>query len=300
MAQKVRFIGLGAMGLPLAKNLQRKGFDVNGYDIDPARADQIVELGGRKAFSIAEASRGAQIVITCLPATPHVEAVVLGADGVLANIEKGSLLLEMSTIDANGTDRVAKACADKGIPFVDSPIGRLVLHAERGESLFMVGAEDGNYARVEPLLQAMGKDIFRCGGVGMGSRMKLINNFLLLTVAEVCAEAVALGTKLGLDIETIVKVTGATTAQNGQLHTLMVNKVLKGDVQPGFTIDLAFKDLTLAMTAAAEQRIGLPVGAAAHAVYGGARASEYASKDYSALLELACERAGVAAPRLES
>ena len=300
MAQKVGFIGLGALGLPLAKNLQRKGFDVNGYDLDSTRADQIVGLGGRKASSIAEASRGAEIVVTCLPATPHVEAVVLGADGVLANIDQGSLLLDMSTIDANGTDRVAKACADKGIPFVDSPVGRLVLHAERGESLFMVGADDESYARVEPLLQAMGTAIFRCGAAGMGSRMKLINNFLLLTVAEVCAEAVALGTKLGLDIETILEVTGATTAQNGQLHTLMVNKVLKGDVQPGFTIDLAFKDLTLAMTAAVEQRIGLPVGAAAHAVYGGARASDYAGKDYSALLELACERAGVRAPRLQS
>jgi 4-hydroxybutyrate dehydrogenase/sulfolactaldehyde 3-reductase len=134
----------------------------------------------------------------------------------------------------------------------------------------------------------------------MGSRMKVINNFLLLTVAEVCAEAIALGTKLGLDIETMRDVTGATTAQNGQFHTLMVNKVLKGDIEPGFTIDLAFKDMSLAMTAAAEQRIGLPVGAAAHAVFGGARATDYAAKDYSALLSLACDRSGVATPRLKS
>lgn len=298
MGQKIGFIGLGAMGLPLAKNLQRKGFDVNAYDIDPVRADEIVALGGRKANSIAEASKGAAIVITCLPATPHVEAVVLSPNGVLAHIDAGALLLEMSTIDANGTDRVAKACAAKGIGFVDSPIGRLVLHAERGESLFMVGATDANFVLVEPLLHAMGKDIYRCGGEGMGSRMKLVNNFLLLTIAQVSAEAVALGTKLGLDIDTILKVTGGTTAQNGQLHTLMVNKVLKGDTVPGFTVDLAFKDMTLAMTAAAENRIGLPVGASAHAVYGGARAdADYARKDYSALLDWACERAGIKAPR---
>lgn len=297
MGTRIGFIGLGAMGLPLAKNLQRKGFDVNGYDIDPARGDAIVDLGGRKAATIADATRGADIVITCLPATPHVEAVVLGADGVLAHIEGGALLLEMSTIDANGTDRVAKACADKGTPFVDSPIGRLVLHAERGESLFMVGADDANFARVEPLLNAMGNAIFRCGGVGMGSRMKVVNNFLLLTIAQVSAEAVALGTKLGLEIDTILKVTGSTTAQNGQLHTLMVNKVLKGDTDPGFTIDLAYKDMTLAMTAAGEQRLGLPVGAAAHAVYGGARATDLAARDYSSLLELACRNAGVDVPR---
>ncbi|WP_408591411.1 NAD(P)-dependent oxidoreductase [Novosphingobium sp.] len=297
MTTKVGFIGLGAMGLPLAKNLQRKGFSVHAYDICEARADEIVALGGTRASCVADASKGAQIVITCLPATPHVEAVVLGADGVLANIDDGALLLEMSTIDAGGTDRVAAACQAKGIGFVDSPIGRLVLHAERGESLFMVGATDADFARVEPLLRAMGKDINRCGGRGMGSRMKLVNNFLLLTIAQVSAEAVALGTKLGLDIDTILQVTGGTTAQNGQLHTLMVNKVLKGDVTPGFTIDLAFKDMTLAMTAAAELRMGLPVGAAAHAVYGGARATDYATRDYSALLEYACANAAIATPR---
>lgn len=297
MTTKVGFIGLGAMGLPLAKNLQRKGFDVNGFDIDATRADEIVALEGRKASTVGEASRGADIVITCLPATPHVEAVVLGPDGVLAHIDSDALLLEMSTIDANCTDRVAKACAAQGIAFVDSPIGRLVLHAERGESLFMVGADDDAFARVEPLLNAMGTAIYRCGGVGMGSRMKVVNNFLLLTIAQVSAEAVALGSKLGIDIETILKVTGNTTAQNGQLHTLMVNKVLKGDIEPGFTIDLAFKDMTLAMTAAGEQRIGLPVGSAAHAVYGSARASDLAARDYSALLEFACRNAGIAAPR---
>lgn len=297
MTTKVGFIGLGAMGLPLARNLQRNGFHVHGYDIDAARADTLVELGGRRAATVAEAARGADIVITCLPATPHVEAVVLGADGVLAHIDPGALLMEMSTIDAKGTDRVAQACAGKGIAFVDSPIGRLVLHAERGESLFMVGATDAAFARVEPLLNAMGNAIFRCGDVGMGSRMKVVNNFLLLTIAQVSAEAVALGTRLGLDIETILKVTGNTTAQNGQLHTLMVNKVLKGDTEPGFTIDLAFKDMTLAMTAAGEQRIGLPVGASAHAVYGAARATDLADRDYSALLEHACRGAGIEAPR---
>lgn len=298
MGTKVGFIGLGAMGLPMASNLQRKGFELTAYDIDAAKVEALAALGAKPASSVAEACRDAEIVVTMLPATPHVEAVVLGADGVLANIRPDAVLMDMSTIDANGTDRIARACAEKNIGFADCPVGRLVMHAERGESLFMVGAEDDVFARIEPLLNAMGTAIHRCGKPGMGSRMKLINNFLLLTVAEVCAEALALGAKLGLDVETMRDVTAATTAQNGQLHTLMVNKVLKGDVTPGFTIDLAFKDMTLAMTAAAEQRIGLPVGAAAHAVYGGARATEYASKDYSALLDYACERAGVTPPRL--
>ena len=296
---KIGFIGLGAMGLPMSSNLQRKGFAVTVFDIDGEKMDSVAALGAHKAASVAEASRGQHIVITVLPATQHVEAVVLGDDGVLANIDPGAILMDLSTIDAKGTDRLVAACAAKGTPFTDCPIGRLALHAERGESLFMVGADDETFARVEPALNAMGTDIFRCGAPGMGSRMKLINNFMLLSTAQIVAESLALGTKLGLDITTMHDVTGATTARNGQFHVLMVNKVLKGDVDPGFTIDLAFKDLTLAMNAAAEQRVGLPVGAAAHAVYGGARATDYATRDYSALLQLACERAGVETPRMD-
>jgi 4-hydroxybutyrate dehydrogenase / sulfolactaldehyde 3-reductase len=300
MATRVGFIGLGAMGLPMASNLQRKGFELTVYDVVQAPMEKLAALGARKAASIAEATRGAEIVVTMLPATQHVEAVVLGEGGVLAHIDADAVLMDMSTIDAKGTDRLAKACADRAIGFTDCPVGRLVMHAEKGESLFMVGATDTVYARVEPLLKAMGNAIHRCGAPGMGSRMKLINNFMLLSTAQIVAESLTLGTKLGLDIDIMRQVTGATTAQNGQFHVLMVNKVLKGDIEPGFTIDLAFKDMSLAMNAAAEQRMGLPVGAAAHAVYGGARATKYASKDYSSLLALACDMAGVESPRLTS
>lgn len=299
MTSKIGFIGLGAMGLPMASNLQRKGFTVTVYDIDAAKMDKVAALGAVKAASLADASSGQDIVITVLPATQHVDAVVLGDNGVLVHIDPGALLMDLSTIDAKGTDRVAAACQAKGIAFVDAPIGRLALHAERGESLFMVGAEDADFVRVEPALRAMGTDIFRCGKPGMGSRMKVINNFMLLSTAQIVAEALTLGTKLGLDIQTMHDVTGNTTARNGQFHVLMVNKVLKDDVEPGFTIDLAFKDLSLAMNAAAENRIGLPMGAAAHAVFGGARAGDYATRDYSALLDYACKNNNVEPPRLK-
>ena len=299
MSNKIGFIGLGAMGLPMASNMQRKGFAVTVYDIDDAKMDKVAALGATKAASVADASRGQDIVITVLPATQHVEAVVLGADGVLANIDDGALLMDLSTIDTKTTDKVAAACKNKGIAFVDAPIGRLSIHAERGESLFMVGAEPTDYQRVLPALNAMGTTIHHCGAPGTGSRMKVINNFMAMSIAQIVAESIALGTKLGLDIETMHDVTSGTTANNGQFHTLMVNKALKGDVEPGFTIDLAFKDLSLAMNAAAEQRIGLPMGSAAHAVFGAARATDYASKDYSALLNYACENAGITPPRMK-
>lgn len=296
MTIKVAFIGLGAMGMPMASNLVRKGFDVAGFDVDAAKTRHLAMLGARASASVADAVATAEVVVTMLPATRHVETVVLGEDGVLAHMSPQAVLMDMSTIDPAGTDRVAAACAERGIAFTDCPVGRLVIHAERGESLFMVGGDDATFARIEPLLNAMGNSIHRCGAIGMGTRMKVVNNYMLLVTAQVVAESLVLGTKLGLSVDTIKAVTGATTANNGQLQIAFANKVLKGDIAPGFTIDLCYKDIGLAMAAAAEQRIGLPVGAAAHSVMGAARATPYASKDYSALLNYACDLAGIPAP----
>jgi len=300
MTIKVGFIGLGAMGLPMASNLVRKGFDVVGFDMDKSKIEILASLGARAGTSIADTVKDADIVVTMLPATRHVETVVLGDDGVLKHIRKDAVLMDMSTIDPAGTDKVAIACAEKGIAFADTPVGRLVMHAIKGESLFMVGVNDeATYQRIDPLLNAMGTSINRCGKVGMGTRMKVINNFMLLTITQVCSEAIVLGTKLGLDVETMKAVTGSTTATNGQFQVAMATKTLVGDIEPGFTIDLAFKDMGLAVNAAGENRMAIPVGAAAYSVYGAARATKYASKDFSALLNYASELAGIAAPKLK-
>jgi len=300
MTIKVGFIGLGAMGLPMASNLVRKGFDVVGFDMDKSKIEILASLGARAGTSIADTVKDADIVVTMLPATRHVETVVLGDDGVLKHIRKDAVLMDMSTIDPAGTDKVATACAEKGIAFADTPVGRLVMHAIKGESLFMVGVNDeATYQRIDPLLNAMGTSINRCGKVGMGTRMKVINNFMLLTITQVCSEAIVLGTKLGLDVETMKAVTGSTTATNGQFQVAMATKTLVGDIEPGFTIDLAFKDMGLAVNAAGENRMAIPVGAAAYSVYGAARATKYASKDFSALLNYASELAGIATPKLK-
>ena len=163
----------------------------------------------------------------------------------------------------------------------------------------MVGAEDATFARIEAMLHAMGTTIHRCGAPGMGTRMKVVNNFIALSISTICAEGIALGTKLGLDIDLIHDVTADTTARNAQLHLWFPAKVLKGDIEPGFTTDLAFKDMGLAIAAAADVRMGLPVGSAAYAAYSAARSSKYAAKDCSAILEFACESAGIDTPRLQ-
>jgi 4-hydroxybutyrate dehydrogenase/sulfolactaldehyde 3-reductase len=297
--KKVGFIGLGAMGQPMASNIVRKGTALTVYDIDAARMEPVVALGATGAGSVAEAAAGADIVITMLPATQHVEAVVTGPNGVLENIGKGGLVLEMSTIAPTGTDRIARACAGKGVAFVDAPVGRLAYHAQRGESLFMVGCEDdASFERVRPLLEAMGTTIHRCGGIGAGIRTKVVNNFMIISIVQITAEGLALAAKMGVDIATLKEVNAGTSGTNGQFQFNFANKVLQGDTEPGFAIDLAYKDIGLALESASEFRLGLPVGASVHAVYGAARATDYANKDFSALLEYACELNGVAPPRL--
>ena len=154
---------------------------------------------------------------------------------MLANAQPGTLIMDMSTVDPRHTDRLAKEAAAKGFQFVDAPVGRLASHADRGESLFMVGASEADFARVKPLLEAMGNTIYHCGGVGTGTRTKLVNNYLAVSSCQLNAEALALSQRFGLDLERTLDVLYGTTAFNGQLKINWPNKVLKDDTEPGFT-----------------------------------------------------------------
>ena len=168
------------------------------------------------------------------------------------------------------------------------------------DSLFMVGCdEEDAFKKVEPLLNAMGTTIIRCGQVGSGIRAKVVNNFQILSIAQITAEALTLAQKIGLDLETFKEVNAGTTANNGQFHINFLSKVLQNDIEPGFTIDLAHKDMGLAIETANSFRVGLPVGSSVQAVYAQARSGKFAKKDFSALLDYACELAEVSPPRIK-
>ena len=184
---------------------------------------------------------------------------------------------------------------------VDAPVGRLAAHADRGESLFMVGGAEADFRRIRPLLEAMGTTIHHCGPVGTGGKTKLVNNYICVVLCQMNAEALALAQKFGLDLEQTLEVLHGTTATNGQLKINWPNKVLAGDISPGFTIDLAHKDLSLAL--------GRRPGGEAAAGAGGhdARDDEpgagrrlSASRDFSGLLDYLCEAAGIEKPRLKT
>jgi 4-hydroxybutyrate dehydrogenase/sulfolactaldehyde 3-reductase len=289
----IGFIGLGRMGRPMAGNMQQKGYSLLAYDIVDEPVKALVALGASAAASIAELAAQCQTIITVLPSHAEVETVILGEGGVLANASPGTLVMDMSTVDPASTDRVAAALADAGMRFVDAPIGRLASHADRGESLFMVGASDGDFDQVRPLLETMGTEIHHCGGPGSGIRTKLVNNYLAITSCQMNAEALALTQRFGLDLDKTLSVIHGTTATNGQLKINYATKVLSGDIEPGFQIDLAHKDLSLVMGAANAAQVPMAIGAAARESLSMARARGWGGKDFSALLDALCETAGL-------
>ncbi|MGH9889534.1 MAG: NAD(P)-dependent oxidoreductase [bacterium] len=193
----IGFIGLGKMGLPMASNLARKGASVITYDVRREPMLEVAKLGGTCGDSVSDVAARAGVVFTMLPNSSDVDAVITGPNGVLESARPGSVVVDMSTIDPRVTDKIAAAAAAKRIGFVDAPVGRLSSHAERGESLFMVGGAPEDFARVKPLLEMMGTTIHHCGAVGTGMRTKLVNNFLAIVSCQMNAEAIALSQRFG-------------------------------------------------------------------------------------------------------
>ncbi|MBB6577292.1 4-hydroxybutyrate dehydrogenase/sulfolactaldehyde 3-reductase [Comamonas odontotermitis] len=297
MADKIGFIGLGRMGKSMAANLIKKGFVLKVHDLNQTAVDDLAAMGAEPA-PVANIARNCSIVVTMLPSSVEVEQLALAADGIFANARPGTILMDMSTIDPLATDKLARLAAAKGLSVVDAPVGRLAEHADRGESLFMVGASDTDFARVKPLLDAMGTTTHHCGPVGTGGRTKLVNNYVAVSLTQVNAEALALSQRFGLDITKTLQVLLGTSATNGQLRMNFANKVLVGDTTPGFTIDLAHKDMSLVVNAAHAAKVPMPVAAAVHESYSLARASQHGSIDFSGMADVVCELAKIDKPRV--
>jgi len=293
--EKIGFIGLGNMGRGMASNIRRKQFAMMVYDLNPAPMAALAELGAEIAADVPGLARASTVAITMLPGPREVSAT---AATLLANMAPGSLLIDMSTVDPETTDALAAAAAARGVGFVDAPVGRLAAHADRGESLFMVGGSDADFARARPMLEAMGNTIHHCGAPGAGTRTKLVNNYLAIILCQLNAEALSLAQGFGLNLETTLEVLHGTTATNGQLKVNWPNKVLRGDTAPGFAIDLAHKDLSLILQAANAAKVPLPVAAAAREAFSAARAQGHGGLDFSAMLDVQCRLAGVVPPRL--
>lgn len=290
---RVGFIGTGVMGLPMARNVIKGGFDVSAYDIDPKALQTIRQDGGAVAESSKGAAAGADVVITMLPNGSHVLEAVFGDDGAIEGMGEGTLLVDMSTILPTVTDEIGARLGRTGRRLVDAPVGRSSRHAEEGKLLIMAGGDAADIDAVRPVLACMGDTIVHCGPTGSGGRMKLVNNYMSIACNAVTAEALTLAERSGLDRDLVVEVLMGTTAGQGHLATTYPAKVLKGDVTPGFMIDLAHKDMGLALDFAAHLKVPLPAGAAARQTYTQAQVQGRGRDDWTALLETVRELTGL-------
>lgn len=267
----------------MARNLAKAGYALRVFDVLPEAVGRLADAGTHGAISPADAAHGADCIITMVPNGEHVEAALFGSHGFADSIARDALYVDMSTIPPATTDRVARRLAERGIEMVDAPVGRTSQHAAEGRLLIMVGASPVQLERLRPVLETMGDTIVHCGPVGSGGRMKVVNNFMSVTINATTAEALTLAEASGLDPELARKVMLGTTAGLGHMGTTYPAKVLKGDLAPGFAIDLAYKDLLLALDLGAALGLSLETGKVAKRAYEAARAAGHGRHDWTAL-----------------
>jgi 3-hydroxyisobutyrate dehydrogenase len=287
----VGFIGVGAMGRPMAANLIKKGFTVTAYDASAEALAAIVNLGAAQAGSSADAARVSDIVITILPSSANVVAAYLGEGGVLEGAAAGRLCVDMSTIDPATSRLVAATASQRGIRFIDAPVSGGVPRAEDGTLAIMVGGDGTDVEEAHPVLAAMGANIIHVGPVGSGEVAKLCNNLIAGVAAVAVSEAFRIAEGFGVDpkvlTDVIAKSSGNTFVME-HMHPvpgLVATAPASRDYAPGFTTDLMAKDLGLAVNAARELRVPVVVAPAAQQVLRLASSHGYGRKDFSSVYD---------------
>lgn len=278
----IGFIGLGTMGSRMAANLVKGGHKLAVYDVSPAAMARGIELGATPCATPREASQGRDAVLLSLTTPAVVEQVVLGEQGVLSALPVPALLIDTTSSLPSVTRRIALVAAEKGCQVVDAPVAGGPEGAQSGTLSIMVGASPGAWEKAFPLLQLLGKDIFHVGDVGTGHTMKLVNNILGGVAMAAISEALMLGTLAGIRPKVLFDVVSASTG-NSRVFQNRVPRLLAGNFEPGFAIDLMHKDLDLASQLGQELGMPMPVVNLAKQIYQMMKAAGYGKKDTSAL-----------------
>ena len=290
---KIGFLGLGNMGGPMAHNLIKAGHQLTVFDLSEAAVASLVEAGASAAPSIAELARSdVEMIITMLPAAPHVKSVYLGEDGLLANVASQVRLIDSSTIDPMSAREVAAAAAENGNRMVDAPVSGGTGGATAGTLTFMVGGEQADFDAALPILQSMGKNIVHCGPTGNGQVAKVANNMLLAITMIGTAEAMNLGVALGMDPGVLAGIINTSSGRNWSSDTynpypgVMENVPASRGYSGGFGSDLMLKDLGLATEAAKQSRQPVILGGLAQQLYQTFSVQGNGALDFSAIIKM--------------
>jgi 2-hydroxy-3-oxopropionate reductase len=287
---RVAFLGLGIMGRSMAANLVKAGHEVAVWNRSTG-TDKEVE-GARRAASPADAAQGVEAIWMCVSDTKAVESVLFGEGGAEASLAPGMIIADSSTISPSATLRFAERVKARGVDYVDAPMTGSKIAAASGSLIFMVGGDEAVLARLQPLFDAMGKQVFRMGETGKGQATKLVMNLQIAMIFEGFAEALTLATKLGVDVEKLVPLIQASMVRSGVVE-YKAPFILKRDFSPNFPLRLMLKDIHLALEAAREKRVRLPGLEAVEEVYDVAAEEGQQDLDYAATLTLLEKWAGV-------
>jgi 3-hydroxyisobutyrate dehydrogenase-like beta-hydroxyacid dehydrogenase len=270
------------MGRPMAANLLKAGFAVTVWNRTATRMEALVAQGARAAASARDAAAAADVLITIVSDPPALEQVLWGEQGALAGLRRGSVLVDSSTVSPALERRVATACAERGVEFLDAPVTGGTWGAEKGELVFMVGGPAETLARVEPVLGSMGKRWFHLGPNGAGQTVKLAMNMLFALEVDALAEALALATAGGVPGEKLVEVMQSSMGR-APLLDIKAPMLLEHKYAPSFPLRLMHKDVTLALELAKQLGVPLPAAAAAREIYDTVLRAAREDLDYAAV-----------------
>lgn len=289
---RIGFLGMGAMGGPMAGRLAQSGFSVTGYDVSAARAAAAASAGVILAKSPRETAEGADVVLSSLPNPPAVRAAYLGGDGAVPALRAGAILVDMSTIDPGTWREVAEAARARGAESLGAPVSGGPAEAGTGKLVFLIGGDPAVVERCRPVLETLGSEIHHLGPLGSGHTVKLVNNVMSMCNVAVAAEAMVLGVRAGMDPQRLFDV---LSTSGGRSHHFLKRfpKVLAGDFAPYFSIALSRKDLSLALQMA--ESLGVPMLATSivRQVYEAAAAQGLDTLDMAGVTKLYEQWAGV-------
>jgi 2-hydroxy-3-oxopropionate reductase len=291
MAQTIGFIGLGIMGKPMARNLLKAGYPLVVHSRSRGPVDEIVKAGARAATSPRDVAAQCEVLITMLPNSPDVEQVALGKDGIVEGARRGLVLVDMSTISPIVSRKVGEALAPRGVTMLDAPVSGGEKGAIDAALSIMVGGDKATFDSVLPIFQAMGKTITLLGPLGMGGFTKLANQIIVAVNLTALAEALTLGKKAGLDRELLLTALGGGLAGSKCLDQKKAN-YLAGAYNPGFKVDLHFKDLGLIMESARALGVPLPATAVVQELFSAMRVKGRGGLDHSGIITLLEDLAG--------
>lgn len=284
---KIGLIGLGLMGRPMGHNLLKAGYSLTVWNRTPSRAESLVAAGAKLAGSPAEVAGASDVFITIVSDPPALEEVLWGfgrGAGALAALSSGSIYIDSSTVSPALARKIAGACQDRQIDFLDAPVTGGTWGAEKGELVFMVGGNLEVVQAAEPVFKVMGKRWFHLGPNGAGQTIKLAMNLILALQVDALAEALALVTGAGLEGEKLVEVMQSSMARSGVLD-VKAPLLLKGEYPPSFPLRLMHKDVGLALQLAKEAGVVLPAGAAAFGTYTAVQEAAKEDLDYAAVMK---------------